>query len=106
MVHFILTHSFNKGRKTQFVVACCLYIVCRPEKSSYTLVYFSDILNTSFPLGVDWLLSTNSDPGECLLTRPHLPSTRSNPRCPFTTHRSYGLRLPLCKAPRLRQQTD
>ncbi|PUU74970.1 hypothetical protein B9Z19DRAFT_1103203 [Tuber borchii] len=27
-----VTYNFNRGRKTQFVVACCLYIVCRFEK--------------------------------------------------------------------------
>ncbi|RPA89870.1 cyclin-like protein [Choiromyces venosus 120613-1] len=45
-----VTHNFNRGRKTQFVVACCLYIVCRLEKSSHMLIDFSDILNASFPI--------------------------------------------------------
>ncbi|PWW76852.1 BRF1-domain-containing protein [Tuber magnatum] len=51
-----VTHNFNRGRKTQFVVACCLYIVCRLEKSSHMLIDFSDILNVNvFALGHTYL---------------------------------------------------
>ena len=56
-----------------------------------------------FHSNINGLLSANNALGKCLLTRPHLPSTRPNPRSPITTHRSYSLCLPLCKAPRLRQ---
>ncbi|KAG0124742.1 hypothetical protein HOY82DRAFT_594477 [Tuber indicum] len=89
--------NFNRGRKTQFVIVCCLYIVCHPENSSHMPIDFSDIPNTSFPLEVDGLLSANSAPGECLLTRPHPSSTRSNPCSPVTKHRSFGLYPPLRK---------
>ncbi|CUS07719.1 unnamed protein product [Tuber aestivum] len=34
-----VTHNFNRGRKTQFVVACCLYIVCRLEKTLQVNVF-------------------------------------------------------------------
>ncbi|KAG0131303.1 cyclin-like protein [Tuber indicum] len=51
-----VTHNFNRGRKTQFVIACCLYIVCRLEKSSHMLIDFSDILNVNvFSLGHTYL---------------------------------------------------
>ena len=50
------TNNFTKGRKAQYVVACCLYIVCRLEKSSHMLIDFSDILSINvFTLGQTYL---------------------------------------------------
>jgi transcription initiation factor TFIIIB Brf1 subunit/transcription initiation factor TFIIB len=42
-----LSYNFTKGRKTQYVIACCLYMTCRQEKSSHMLIDFSDALNVS-----------------------------------------------------------
>lgn len=51
-----VTNNFTKGRKAQYVVACCLYIVCRVEKSSHMLIDFSDILHINvFTLGQTYL---------------------------------------------------
>ncbi len=36
--------NFVQGRKTYIVVAACLYVVCRREKSDYLLIDFSDTL--------------------------------------------------------------
>jgi transcription factor IIIB subunit 2 len=36
-----------QGRKTSNVVAACLYIVCRREKSPHLLIDFSDVLQVS-----------------------------------------------------------
>eukprot|EP01116_Phalansterium_solitarium_P008378 TRINITY_DN2221_c2_g2_i1.p1 TRINITY_DN2221_c2_g2~~TRINITY_DN2221_c2_g2_i1.p1 ORF type:complete len:599 (+),score=216.18 TRINITY_DN2221_c2_g2_i1:112-1908(+) len=40
-------HNFIQGRKTQNVVAACLYIVCRREKTPHMLIDFSDVLQTN-----------------------------------------------------------
>ncbi|KAG0642796.1 hypothetical protein HOY80DRAFT_1134287 [Tuber brumale] len=48
-----ITHSFTRDRKIQFVVACCLYVICRPERSSRMLVGFSDV--NVFSLGHTYL---------------------------------------------------
>lgn len=37
-------HRFIQGRKTEHVVAVCLYIVCRYEKTSHMLLDFADAL--------------------------------------------------------------
>jgi transcription factor IIIB subunit 2 len=42
-----VSKNFVQGRKTQNVVAACLYIVCRREKSPHLLIDFSDILQTN-----------------------------------------------------------
>ena len=39
--------NFIQGRKTSNVVAACLYIVCRREKSPHLLIDFSDALQTN-----------------------------------------------------------
>ncbi len=39
--------NFVQGRKTANVVAACLYIVCRREKSPHLLIDFSDVLQTN-----------------------------------------------------------
>ena len=43
---FILAvqRNFVQGRKTFIVVAACLYVVCRREKSDHLLIDFSDSL--------------------------------------------------------------
>ncbi|KAI5819325.1 cyclin-like protein [Pyronema omphalodes] len=51
-----LTNNFTKGRKSQYVVACALYISCRVNKSSHMLIDFSDILHINvFTLGQTYL---------------------------------------------------
>jgi transcription factor IIIB subunit 2 len=51
-----VTNNFTKGRKSQYVVACCLYIACRMEKSSHMLIDFSDVLQINvFKLGQTYL---------------------------------------------------
>ncbi|KAL7275085.1 transcription factor TFIIIB subunit brf1 [Rhizina undulata] len=51
-----VTNNFTKGRRTQYVVACCLYVVCRQNKSSHMLIDFSDILHINvFTLGQTYL---------------------------------------------------
>src|SRR4051812_46348261 len=37
-------HNFIQGRRTAHVVAACLYIVCRREKTPHLLIDFSDVL--------------------------------------------------------------
>ncbi|KAJ1732250.1 transcription factor TFIIIB subunit brf1, partial [Coemansia biformis] len=47
-----LNLGFTRGRRSIYVSAACLYIVCRTEKSSQMLIDFSDILQVSvFKLG-------------------------------------------------------
>lgn len=52
--YFVLAvqHNFTQGRRTPNVVAACLYIVCRKNKSPHMLIDFSDVLQTNlFVLG-------------------------------------------------------
>ncbi|KAJ1635204.1 cyclin-like protein, partial [Pavlovales sp. CCMP2436] len=52
-------HNFIQGRRTQHVVAACLYIVCRREKTPHMLIDFSDVLQTNvFALGSTFLKFT------------------------------------------------
>ncbi|OMJ26344.1 Transcription factor IIIB 60 kDa subunit [Smittium culicis] len=54
--HLSLNSGFTRGRKKNSVAACCLYIVCRMEKSSQMLIDFSDILQINvFKLGVTFV---------------------------------------------------
>ncbi|PIA17007.1 cyclin-like protein [Coemansia reversa NRRL 1564] len=47
-----LNLNFTRGRRSVYVSAACLYIVCRTEKSSQMLIDFSDVLQASvFKLG-------------------------------------------------------
>ncbi|KAJ2080397.1 transcription factor TFIIIB subunit brf1 [Coemansia sp. RSA 988] len=47
-----LNLNFTRGRRSVYVSAACLYIVCRTEKSSQMLIDFSDVLQVSvFKLG-------------------------------------------------------
>jgi transcription factor IIIB subunit 2 len=49
-------HRFIQGRKTEYVVAVCLYIVCRYEKTSHMLLDFADALQVNvFTLGSVYL---------------------------------------------------
>ncbi|CAH1764043.1 268_t:CDS:2 [Entrophospora sp. SA101] len=51
-----ITNNFIQGRKTEHVVAACLYIVCRSERTSHMLIDFSDILQVNvFTLGSTFL---------------------------------------------------
>lgn len=51
-----LAHKFNQGRRSQYVVASCLYLVCRVEKTSHMLIDFSDKLKINlFTLGATYL---------------------------------------------------
>lgn len=42
-----LQHQFTRGRRSNHIVASCLYIVCRLEKTAHMLLDFSDVLQTS-----------------------------------------------------------
>ena len=44
-----LNSNFVRGRRTNYVVAACLYIVCRREKTSHMLIDFSDLLQVNDP---------------------------------------------------------
>lgn len=49
-------NNFTKGRKTNNVVAACLYIVSRMEKTSHMLIDFADLLQTNvYVLGAAFL---------------------------------------------------
>lgn len=51
-----LQHQFTRGRRSQNIVAACLYIVCRQEKTPHMLLDFSDVLHTSvYSLGGTFL---------------------------------------------------
>lgn len=40
--------NFVQGRRTQYVVAACLYSACRVDKTSHMLIDFSDLLEVRF----------------------------------------------------------
>lgn len=49
-------HEFTKGRKSQYVIAACLYIACRQAKNDVMLIDFSDKLQVNvFELGSTYL---------------------------------------------------
>lgn len=51
-----IVNNFTRGRKTANVVAACLYIVCRTEKTTHMLIDFSDVLQTDvYVLGSTFL---------------------------------------------------
>ncbi|KAJ1655870.1 transcription factor TFIIIB subunit brf1, partial [Coemansia sp. RSA 25] len=55
-----LNLNFTKGRRSSYVAAACLYIVCRVEKGSQMLIDFSDILQVSvFKLGATFARLVN-----------------------------------------------
>jgi transcription initiation factor TFIIIB Brf1 subunit/transcription initiation factor TFIIB len=43
-----ITNNFIQGRRSEHVVACCLYIVCRMEKTTHMLIDFSELLQVSW----------------------------------------------------------
>lgn len=54
-----LQHQFTRGRRSNNIIASCLYIVCRLEKTPHMLLDFSDILQTSvYSLGGTFLRLT------------------------------------------------
>ncbi|KAF8583525.1 BRF1-domain-containing protein [Ramaria rubella] len=49
-------HRFTKGRRSELVVAVCLYIACRMNNTSHMLIDFSDMLQVNvFVLGMTYL---------------------------------------------------
>ncbi|KAF8932349.1 transcription factor TFIIIB subunit brf1, partial [Dissophora ornata] len=51
-----ITNNFIQGRRSEHVVACCLYIVCRIERTTHMLIDFSELLQLNvFKLGVTFL---------------------------------------------------
>jgi len=40
-------HRFTKGRRSELVVAVCLYVACRMSNTSHMLIDFSDMLQVS-----------------------------------------------------------
>jgi transcription factor IIIB 90 kDa subunit len=51
-----LARKFNQGRRSQYVIASCLYLVCRLQKTSHMLIDFSDKLKINvFVLGQTYL---------------------------------------------------
>lgn len=51
-----LQHQFTRGRRAGNIVAACLYIVCRQEKTPHMLLDFADVLQTSvYSLGGTFL---------------------------------------------------
>ncbi|KAJ2702784.1 transcription factor TFIIIB subunit brf1 [Coemansia sp. IMI 203386] len=55
-----LNLNFTRGRRSVYVSAACLYIVCRQEKGSQMLIDFSDILQVSvFKLGATFVKLVN-----------------------------------------------
>lgn len=51
-----LNNNFVRGRRTNYVVSACLYIVCRMEKTSHMLIDFSDLLQVSLSLSLSFPL--------------------------------------------------
>lgn len=51
-----LTHNFVQGRRSQNVLAACLYVACRRERTHHMLIDFSSALQISvFSLGATFL---------------------------------------------------
>ncbi|KAJ1341467.1 hypothetical protein BSLG_003121 [Batrachochytrium salamandrivorans] len=51
-----VVNNFTKGRKSGNVVAACLYIVCRLEKTAHMLIDFADALSTNvYQVGATFL---------------------------------------------------
>lgn len=51
-----LQHQFTRGRRAGNIVAACLYIVCRQERTPHMLLDFADVLQTSvYSLGGTFL---------------------------------------------------
>ncbi|ORY33138.1 hypothetical protein BCR39DRAFT_521422 [Naematelia encephala] len=53
-------NSFTRGRRTEYVVASCLYLMCRKEKREHMLIDFSERLRVNvFELGTTYLKLRN-----------------------------------------------
>ncbi|TPX51737.1 hypothetical protein SeLEV6574_g00125 [Synchytrium endobioticum] len=51
-----VNHNFTKGRRSQVVVAACLYMVCRLEKLPHMLIDFAEMIQTNvYALGATFL---------------------------------------------------
>ncbi|WVQ93112.1 hypothetical protein IAU59_000176 [Kwoniella sp. CBS 9459] len=49
-------NKFNRGRKTDYIIASCLYLQCRLQKDAHMLIDFSERLNINvFELGATYL---------------------------------------------------
>lgn len=46
-------NKFNRGRRTEYIVASCLYLQCRMKKESKMLIDFSERLSVSRLLALD-----------------------------------------------------
>ncbi|BFZ53749.1 transcription factor TFIIIB subunit brf1 [Savitreella phatthalungensis] len=56
-----VSNGFIQGRRSQYVVASCLYVVCRMERTAHMLIDFSDILQINvFVLGSTFLQFTKA----------------------------------------------
>lgn len=49
-------HRFTKGRRSELVVAVCLYVACRMSNTSHMLIDFSDMLQVSSGFTISFLL--------------------------------------------------
>ncbi|KAK9475213.1 Brf1-like TBP-binding domain-containing protein [Dipodascopsis tothii] len=51
-----VTHNFVQGRRSQYVVAACLYVACRKNSTTHMLIDFADLLQVSvFAIGATYL---------------------------------------------------
>ncbi|KAK7207294.1 Brf1-like TBP-binding domain-containing protein [Myxozyma melibiosi] len=51
-----VTQNFVQGRRSQYVVAACLYVACRQQQTTHMLIDFADILQVSvFAIGATYL---------------------------------------------------
>ncbi|ODV92582.1 hypothetical protein CANCADRAFT_30706 [Tortispora caseinolytica NRRL Y-17796] len=51
-----VAQDFVQGRKSQYVIAACLYVACRKQESTHMLIDFADILQVSvFAIGATYL---------------------------------------------------
>ena len=67
-------HNFIQGRRTQHVIAACLYTVCRREKTPHLLIDFSDVLQTNvYMLGSCFLKFTRLLSLALCVLSPQLP---------------------------------
>jgi transcription factor IIIB subunit 2 len=53
-------NNFTKGRKSGLVVAACLYVVCRMEKTAHMLIDFADALSVCFDIAMATMLCVHS----------------------------------------------
>ena len=53
-------YSFTKGRRIEHVIAVCLYMGCKVQKTSHMLIDFADILRVSLLLLAPLILLTTN----------------------------------------------